>query len=121
MDTYEGKCKYCGAENMVMAESQEAADEEISYRCDCGGASLEEKKAILMERINYIARGNPEKALKPLDEEQTRMLRRAGADVIAENCDKVAFTLPDSKVQIWNDGEKYKIKRTATKEEVAEA
>lgn len=121
MDTYEGKCKYCGAENPVMAENQAAADEEVSNRCSCGGASIEQKKAKLMERINYIARGNPEKALKPLAEDQTKMLRRAGADIVAENCDKVAFTLPDSKVQIWNDGEKYKIKRTATKEEVAEA
>lgn len=121
MDTYEGKCKYCGAEKMVMAESQAVADEEISNTCSCGAASIEQRKAKLMERINYIACGSQEKALVPLSEEQTKMLRRAGTDIIEGSCDKIVFALPDSKVRIWSDGEKYKIKRTATKEEVAEA
>lgn len=121
MDTYEGKCKYCGAEKPVMAESQAAADEEISNTCNCGGASIEQKKAKLMERINFIARGSQEKAMAPLSEERTKMLRRAGVDVIEGICDKVAFVLPDSKVQIWDAGEKIKIKRTASKEEEAEA
>lgn len=121
MDTYEGKCKYCGIEKPIMAESQDAADEEISNTCSCGAASIEQRKAKLMERINYIARGSQEKALATLSEEQTKMLRRAGTDIIEGSCDKIVFALPDSKVQIWSDGEKYKIKRTATKEEVAEA
>lgn len=121
MDTYEGKCKYCGTEKLIMAESQAAADEEISNTCSCGAASTEQKKAKLMERINFIARGSQEKAMAPLSEERTKMLRRAGVDVIEGNCDKATFVLLDSKVQIWDTGEKIKIKRTASKEQEAEA
>lgn len=121
MDTYEGKCKYCGAEKLIMAESQAAADEEISNTCGCETASIEQRKAKLMERINFIARGNKEKAMKPLSEEVTKMLRRAGVDVIEGNCDKIAFSLPESKIQIWNAGDKFKVRRTVSREKEAEA
>lgn len=97
MDTYEGKCKYCGAEKPIMAESQAAADEEISNTCDYGAASIEQRKAKLMECINFIARGNKEKAMKSLSEEVTKMLRRAGVDVIEGNCDKSLFLCRSQK------------------------
>lgn len=37
------------------------------------------------------------------------------------NCESVTFELMDSKVKIWNTGDKIKIKRTASREEAAEA
>lgn len=33
-----GRCKYCGEELALMAESQQEADEEITERCNCRGA-----------------------------------------------------------------------------------
>ena len=33
-----GRCKYCGAEFAIKAESQAEADEEITERCNCQGA-----------------------------------------------------------------------------------
>lgn len=121
MDTYQGTCKYCGEIKPIMAESQVVADERVSNDCACGGAKLEEIKARLMANINFISRKNEEKALSQLTEDQVKMLKRAGAEIVNGNIDKAAFDFGNSKVTIWNAGEKYKVKRTATREETAEA
>lgn len=121
MDTYQGTCKYCGEVKPIMAESQDAADERVSKDCTCGGAKLEELKARLMANINFIARKNESKALSQLSEEQIKMLKRAGSAIIDGNLDKAIFDFGSSKVTIWNAGEKYKVKRTTTREETAEA
>lgn len=36
-DIYEGKCRYCGETEIMMAESQKEADQITSENCDCGG------------------------------------------------------------------------------------
>ena len=121
MDTYQGTCKYCGNEKSIMAESQSAADEQVSKDCSCGGAKLEKIKARLMANINFISRKNEGKALSQLSEEQVKMLKRAAIEIISDNLDKAIFDFGSSKVTIWSTGEKYKVKRTATREEIAEA
>lgn len=78
MDTYQAKCKYCGNEQPIMAENQEDADEEMSNKCECGSASTEQKKAKLMERINYICKGAYNPALIELTLDQTEMIRQGG-------------------------------------------
>ncbi len=121
MDTYQGACKYCGEIKPIMAESQAAADERVSNDCACGGAKLEEIKARLMANINFISRKNEEKALSQLTEEQVKLLKRAGAEIVNDNCNKAVFDFGGSKVTIWEAGEKYKVKRTTTREELTEA
>lgn len=121
MDTYQGTCKYCGETKPTMEESQDAADERVSNECSCGGAKLEEVKVRLMANINFISRKNEGKALSQLSEEQVKMLKRAAIEIISDNLDKAIFDFGSSKVTIWSTGEKYKVKRTATREEIAEA
>lgn len=121
MDTYQGTCKYCGDIKPIMAQSQDAADERVSNECACGGAKLEEIKARLMANINFISRKNEEKALSQLTEEQVKILKRVGAEIVNGNIEKAVFDFGSSKVTIWNAGEKYKIKRNTTREETAEA
>ena len=121
MDTYQAKCSYCGAEQPIMAESQEAADEEMSNTCQCGAASKLQKQNKLMERIVYIAKGDYDEAFEELTAEQTKMLRRAGMEVVNGNAGAITYDFSDSKVRIWADGEKYKVSRTGTRKEVAEA
>ena len=121
MDTYQGTCKYCGEVKPIMAESQDAADERVSKDCTCGGAKLEELKARLMANINFIARRNEGKALNQLSEEQVKMLKRAGSAIVDGILDKAVFDFGISKVTIWNAREKYKVKRTTTREEMTEA
>ncbi|NBH61597.1 hypothetical protein D1155_08040 [Anaerotruncus sp. 80] len=121
MDTYQGTCKYCGNMKPIIEESQEAADERVSNECACGGAKLEEVKARLMANINFIARKNEGKALSQLAEEQVKLLKRAASEIVDGNCLKAVFDFGSSKVTIWDAGEKYKVKRTTTREEQAEA
>lgn len=121
MDTYQGTCRYCGDIKPIMAESQEAADERVSNDCVCCGAKIEEIKARLMANINFISRKNEEKALSQLTEEQVKLLKSAGAEIVNGNCHKAVFDFGSSKVTIWDTGEKYKVKRTTTREEQAEA
>ena len=121
MDTYQGTCKYCGEVKPIMAESQEEADERVSKDCTCGGAKSEEIKAKLMANINFIARRNEDKALTQLSEEQVKILKRAGSAIVDGHLVKAIFNFGYSKVTIWNAGEKYKVKRTVTREETAEA
>lgn len=78
MENYLGKCQYCGNEQPFIAESQEAADEQVSNKCDCGQASTAQKKQKLMERINYIAAGKYSPAFESLSEEKVKMLRQGG-------------------------------------------
>ena len=121
MDTYQGMCKYCGEIKPIMAESQDAADERVSNECSCGGAKLEGIKARLMANINFISRENEDKALSQLTEEQVKMLKRAAIEIISDKLDKAIFNFGSSKVTIWSTGEKFKVKRTATREEITEA
>lgn len=121
MDTYQGKCRFCGNEQPIMAESQEDADEIVSGSCGCGAASFEQKKAKLMERIAYIAKGDYAPQFAHLTEKTVRMLRAGGVDVMSGNADSITYSLADSKVRIWTDGDKYKVSRTGTQKEVAEA
>lgn len=120
MDTYQGKCRYCGQEQPVMAESQETADEYVSNRCDCGQASEAQKKAKLIERINYIAKGGYNPAFEQLTEPQVKMLRQGGCDIMSGICQSITFDFYNSKIKIWDTGEKYKVKRTGSPSEEVE-
>ena len=120
MENYLGKCQFCGNEQPIMADSQIDADEQVSNGCDCGQASAAQKKAKLMERINYIAAGKYNPAFSELTEEQTKMLRQGGRDVVSGICQAITFDVEDSKVKIWTDGEKFKVKRSGSREEVTE-
>lgn len=121
MKTYQGVCKYCGNIQPVMASTQEEADEIVSGKCDCGVAKTEEKKTKLMERINYIAAAAYNETFESLPQEQVEMLRQAGKDVLNMNCTSVTFDVMDSKIRIWRDGDKIKVKRSGNREETAEA
>lgn len=120
MDTYQGRCKYCGQEQPIMAENQEAADKQVSDKCDCGQASTAQKKQKLMERINYIAAGKYSPAFEALSEEKVKMLRQGGCDVLNGICGGITFEFYNSKVKIWDAGEKYKVKRTGSPSEEVE-
>lgn len=43
MQSFIGKCRFCGQENAVIAEDQEEANEIISADCYCGGAKREDE------------------------------------------------------------------------------
>lgn len=54
-ETIIGRCKYCGAEQTVIAENQEEADRQVAEACDCNGVDLERKKEQLHLILDRLA------------------------------------------------------------------
>lgn len=54
-ETMIGRCKYCGAEQTIIANNQEEADREVAIACDCNGADVERKKEQLHRILERLA------------------------------------------------------------------
>ena len=54
-ETIIGRCKYCGAEQTVIAKNQEEADRQVTQACDCNGVDLERKKEQLHLILDRLA------------------------------------------------------------------
>lgn len=54
-ETIIGRCKYCGAEQTVIAKNQEEADRQVAEACDCNGVDLERKKEQLHLILDRLA------------------------------------------------------------------
>lgn len=80
MNTYDGRCLYCGLVQPIMAESQEEADSLITKKCDCAGAAKQRKIDALAENIiNITSEGHCEESnLKPIEPAAVDMLIAAG-------------------------------------------
>lgn len=109
---YEGVCKYCGCTEIIMEESQERANEEVSRRCICAGAEIEDKRKKLAQAIKEISRADELLNLKELDLEQTRLISNIGNMVIDEKVDKASITLQGSTITV-RGGDKIKVQRNA--------
>ena len=109
---YEGVCKYCGRTEIIMEESQERANEEVSRRCICAGAEIEDKRKKLAQAIKEISRADELLNLKELDLEQTRLILNIGNMVIDEKVDKASITLQGSTITV-RGGDKIKVQRNA--------
>lgn len=54
-ETIIGRCKYCGAEQTVIAKNQEEADRQVAEACYCNGVDLERKKEQLHLILDRLA------------------------------------------------------------------
>lgn len=50
-DTYEVICEYCGNPGIIIAESEEEAEEKFSKKCECGGFKRKQAFAKAQEDI----------------------------------------------------------------------
>lgn len=55
MSTLIGKCKYCGAEQTVIADNQADADRQVTDACNCDGVDIARKKEQLHIICDAIA------------------------------------------------------------------
>lgn len=53
--TMVGKCKYCGAEQIVIAKDQADADRQVADACDCDGVDIARKKEQLHLILDRLA------------------------------------------------------------------
>jgi len=122
METFTGKCKYCGNEQPVMAESQEAADEMVSADCECSGAETSDKRSHMKSNIQQICSNDFNGAFEPLEQSAINAIKEAADGVIDGLYDGVTFDARLSKVSIKIGGDdKIKVSRTTTKKQEAEA
>lgn len=118
-ESFEGICKYCGESDILMAESQLEADEEVSRKCECGGWEAEEKQQQLIAAIRTQSAENTELNFKKLDEAQVDMLIDIGILVLEGKIDKATIAVKQSTVVITG-GVKIKVQRKAMAESTEE-
>ena len=54
-ETMIGRCKYCGAEQTVIANNQADADRQVADACDCDGVNIAKKKEQLHLILDRLA------------------------------------------------------------------
>lgn len=54
-ETMIGRCKYCGAEQTVIAKDQADADRQVADACDCDGVNIAKKKEQLHLILDRLA------------------------------------------------------------------
>lgn len=122
MSTFEGRCKYCGEIQPIMAMDQLDADAKISEQCSCGGAEMERKEAALLENLkNTIGAGAPENGFTRVDPEQEDLITNMALAVLHGNLRQVSCKIKGATISVIRTPEKVKVKRTDTKNMQLEA
>lgn len=111
MQSFMGRCLYCGASVGVMAESQELADDAVSKKCQCGGARLAEKKEDVKNELEiYIGESCEEEGFRPVTKEVYGAILQIGELVAERKIRKVSLTVDGTTVSIIG-GDKVKVKK----------
>lgn len=122
MNTFEGKCKYCGEIQPIMAMDQIDADEKISEKCSCGGAEMDRKEAALLENLkNTIGKGAPENGFTSVDPKQEDLITNMALAVLHGNLRQVTCKIKGATISITRTTGTVKVKRTDTKNMQLEA
>ena len=120
MEVIMGKCKYCGAEIGVMAETQAEANEIASEKCNCGGNEIAKKKHYMSERLQLLAGENCEEmGFRPVENEAFEIIERAAYMVIEGRIQSAVFKINGTAISI-KGGEKIKLSRKYTYEQKEE-
>ncbi|MCI7300999.1 MAG: hypothetical protein SOR93_14170 [Clostridiales Family XIII bacterium] len=112
MNTYEGQCKYCGNIQPIMAMDQIDANEQISEKCDCGGAETERRKASLLKNLNDVVGKNaPNYGMRQVEPEQEEIITQMALAVFNGLLERASCKIDGITIAIVRAGGKTKIKR----------
>lgn len=116
MDTFTGKCRYCGEEISIIAESQEDADRQASRDCSCGGMRQEEavhrrKAAMTNELTKLIGSECEAEGFRPVKTKTAATIAVLGDMVVDGEIQKATIAVDGTTITITG-GEKIKVKRT---------
>ena len=121
MDTYQGRCEYCGNIQPVMAMDQIDANKKISEECSCGGAVLERRKNAILKNIEkVIGKEAPNYGLAQVTEEQKELVTDLALATLFGKIEAATVKMDNLNVSI-SGAEKVKINRTDTRNEQLEA
>lgn len=101
MMTYKGRCKHCGTVELIMAESQEAADAIIARKCSCGGYVKEGRLLQLNAAIrDTVGEECGVYDLQPLEDGVVEFLYSAGILVVENRIQKISVDVDGATVKI---------------------
>lgn len=121
IQNFMGRCKYCGNEVGIMAESQFEADREVAERCKCGGAETERKKIEMATEVDYLIGKNcaDESGFRPLKEEMYLLIHKTAMLAVEGAFESASFKVDGTNIKITS-GTKTKIKREYKYEQTGE-
>lgn len=87
METYQGKCRGCGAVQSIMAESQEEADQYVTEDCDCiASERLRASDEMLANIYKVVGNDCVQYDFNPVDKGAFELIK------------EVAFLMADGKI-----------------------
>lgn len=116
MGTFTGRCRYCGEEINIIAESQEDADRQASRDCSCGGMRQEEavhrrKAAMTNELTKLIGSECEAEGFRPVKTKTAATIAVLGGMVVDGEIQKATIAVDGTTITIAG-GKKIKVKRT---------
>lgn len=115
METMIGRCEYCGAEQTVIAESQEDADRQVMESCGCPGAEIGEKKKKLQRTLDEVAgEFAPDNGFNALKPEVFAAIMTIGGYTVEGKVSKATFKVDGTNITIANNNGKVSAYRTVT-------
>lgn len=123
MMAMEGRCRYCGTIQPVMAADQIDADNKISADCSCGGSAREKKRLQILDNIDAIAGEDAASmGFSSVHGDTLLWLKRAGEMILDGIVDKIGVEIDGTKITIAITGKgDVKIKRSQTESAMLEA
>lgn len=110
-----GVCKGCGQTMMVVATSQEQADEIATEKCDCPAGEMIRKKKELDERLGeLIGEEAPQYGWDATTPEIFEAIRQIGHIVSEGKIESVGIRIDKTSLRIANRGGKIVIERSKT-------
>ena len=110
-----GVCKGCGQTMMVVATSQEQADEIATEKCDCPAGEMIRKKKELDERLGeLIGEEAPQYGWDATTPEIFEVIRQIGHIVSEGKIESVGIRIDKTSLRIANRGGKIVIERSKT-------
>lgn len=120
MSTYEGTCLYCGHTEIIMADNQDEADEDVTARCLCGGQKKQERRFKLQNATWAIAQEDKERNFRDVNA-ILPILNESAYAVMDRKIEKAQFTVAETTITIMASGGKVRVLRTAKTELQEEA
>ena len=105
---YDGVCRYCGKIERIIAESQDTADNLVTERCNCMGATIDRRLEANEKNARAISQGEPS--------EITDMLIRLANMILYKKISAVQISIEKTKYKIAENG-KGQIEFTKTETE----
>lgn len=121
MNTYEGVCRFCGETEILMAESQEEADDQVTRQCRCKGWKKVKRSEEIEQTIWKLCAENWVCNFPKVDDETTILIANTAVAVNDGQIEKATFSVAGTTITMQPSGDRVKVVRQAKTEKSEEA